>query len=154
MKTKDQKHCPRCSSDKHRDEFHNNAGQPDGKAVWCKACMKIHFNNLTPSQRKRRDETATAWRQVNKEKHALHGKRCRIKREYGITLEEYEKIIAGPCGICGSTPEENKHRHLDHCHDTGKVRGALCNVCNTGLGMFKHNPDLLRKAIAYLKHHA
>ena len=56
---------------------------------------------------------------------------------------------AGKCAICGSERQGRNHS-LDHCHATGKLRGILCNKCNSGLGFFRDRIDLLEKAIAYL----
>jgi hypothetical protein len=42
---------------------------------------------------------------------------------------------------------------IDHCHDTGKVRGLLCHDCNTSLGKFKDDIQILQSAIEYLKKH-
>ncbi len=39
---------------------------------------------------------------------------------------------------------------VDHCHDTGFVRGLLCNRCNVGIAQFGDNPDNIQKAIDYL----
>lgn len=75
-------------------------------------------------------------------------------RKYGITSDEYNELFEsqqGRCAICGGHQTEFKKRlHVDHDHDTGQVRGLLCGTCNTGLGMFRDNIDLLDKAIKYL----
>lgn len=73
----------------------------------------------------------------------------RFKR-YGITQEQYENMVAQQqkkCLICG----EEKTLVIDHCHSSNKVRGLLCHSCNKGLGCFYDNPDLLKKAIQYVK---
>jgi len=75
-------------------------------------------------------------------------------RYYGITLEEYEVLLIkqnNVCAICSaSTGSNNKRLAVDHNHQTGVVRGLLCDDCNIGLGKFKDNPNLLIKAINYL----
>lgn len=78
------------------------------------------------------------------------------QRKYGITLAEYDFMAAAQCGkcaICGIDESGVKHGrlHVDHCHETNKVRGLLCNNCNHGLGKFKDNPKLLSEAIKYLE---
>lgn len=88
----------------------------------------------------------------NKQKYA--GKS--LERLYGITLDEYNKLLLKQnycCVICGGDNNDKKNRKLavDHCHTTKKVRGLLCKNCNLGLGYFKDNKSLLLKAIFYLK---
>lgn len=58
----------------------------------------------------------------------------------------------GCCAICGDH-QSNQARSMavDHCHETGRVRGLLCMKCNTGIGKLGDSPELLRKAIAYLE---
>ena len=70
---------------------------------------------------------------------------------YGITIDEYKKLFSVPfCRICGNKRTEKHRLHIDHCHETDKIRGILCKGCNQGLGKFKDNPELLKKAVAYL----
>ena len=76
-----------------------------------------------------------------------------LKRRYNITLEEYNILFEkqnGKCAICNKK-QINKQLAVDHDHNTGKVRGLLCQNCNTGIGKFKDNPKLLLKAKAYLE---
>jgi hypothetical protein len=74
------------------------------------------------------------------------------KRRYGITEEQYQQMLAdqgNACAIC-RTPFEGIKVCVDHCHDTKKVRGLLCDGCNVGLGRFKDSPNLLQRAVDYL----
>ena len=57
------------------------------------------------------------------------------------------------CAICKAT-KDYQALGVDHCHKTKKLRGLLCSGCNTGLGQFKDDPTLLRKAADYLERHA
>lgn len=72
----------------------------------------------------------------------------RYRTKYGIDHDEYDRLMALPCAICGGPSAV-----LDHHHDTGKVRDALCANCNTGLGMFAESPKRLGAAIAYIARH-
>ncbi len=70
----------------------------------------------------------------------------------GITYSEFKELLRkqkNGCAICGEA-ETKRRMSVDHCHRTGKVRGLLCQRCNTSLGGFKDNPALLKKAIKYL----
>ena len=64
----------------------------------------------------------------------------------------YEKQ-QGRCAICGTDEPGSKfkHFHVDHDHVTGQVRALLCSDCNTGLGKFRDDPDLLRAAATYIQ---
>jgi hypothetical protein len=79
--------------------------------------------------------------------------------KFGITSEQYEELFVeqtGACAICGTTEfkySRGRKPHIDHCHETGKVRGLLCGHCNIGIGQFFDNVSLLEKAIIYLKEH-
>lgn len=76
--------------------------------------------------------------------------------KYGITLEDYNRMLVNQkysCAICRTqTPSTFKKAfYVDHDHQTQKVRGLLCFSCNTALGHFKDNADVLQQAITYLR---
>ena len=73
-------------------------------------------------------------------------------RKFGITVEQYEEMLVnqdGGCAICGRKPGKIS-LHVDHDHETGRVRGALCFRCNNALGDFDDNGDWLVAAANYL----
>ena len=85
--------------------------------------------------------------------------RNRALKKYGITIEEQEVMLRnqnGKCKICGKGiylfgDTKSNTAHVDHDHKTGKVRGLLCQECNTGLGKFCDNIEYLKNAIKYLE---
>lgn len=89
-----------------------------------------------------------------------YNKDSMLKNKYKISLENYYEMCKAQdnkCAIC-KQPEEvvtkfgkSKNLSVDHCHQTGKVRGLLCNKCNTGLGSFRDDLEYLNQAIEYLK---
>lgn len=54
------------------------------------------------------------------------------------------------CAICGVDLLRDSKTHLDHCHKTGRIRGALCNYCNIGIGTLEDSPEILASAIKYI----
>ena len=77
-----------------------------------------------------------------------------IKKVWDITLEQYNEILDsqnGVCAICKEKPIEGKNLFIDHNHETGKVRGLLCNHCNLGIGNLKENEYIFLESIKYLK---
>lgn len=77
----------------------------------------------------------------------------KLKRDFGLTLDEYNMIWQRQgmvCAICGQFAE-GKGKHVDHDHLTGKIRGILCSRCNQALGLMRDNPGIARKAMEYLE---
>lgn len=76
-------------------------------------------------------------------------------RKFGITHDDYEQMIknqGGLCGICGKPPAPgSRGLVVDHCHETGEVRGLLCTHCNLLLGHAKDDPEVLRRAVRWLE---
>ena len=94
---------------------------------------------------------------AHKERTRLENRRNNLRIKYGITIERYDAMFvaqSGCCAIC-KAPQSALSRRLavDHNHDTGKIRALLCGECNSGLGKFKDNQELLRAAAAYLHSH-
>lgn len=74
--------------------------------------------------------------------------------KYGITLEEYNNLLItqkNECKICHKHITQSKYAFdVDHEHSTGIIRGLLCRQCNTALGLFKEDTEILLNAIIYL----
>ena len=82
-------------------------------------------------------------------------RRSQYRNLYGITIADYDSMLEeqlDSCGICGTHQSLlAKRLHVDHCHDTNKVRGLLCSNCNLAFGLFKDNLDTIQRAINLLK---
>jgi len=91
------------------------------------------------------------WYRNNPERSNENKRRFNLKNLYGMSVEDYNGIVArqgNVCAICGNGREGRLH--VDHDHETGAVRGLLCNRCNRAIGLFEDDPIILRRAIAYL----
>lgn len=81
----------------------------------------------------------------------------KLRRLYGVDTDDVQRFLIeqnGKCPICNGILDPDGIRasrpYVDHCHETGKVRGLLCHHCNTGLGYFKDSRERLEAAVAYL----
>jgi len=79
----------------------------------------------------------------------------KFRKKFGISLSERDRLAEvqdRKCAICGKHESEMTRRlAVDHDHVTRKIRGMLCNNCNLGLGHFKSDIDLLKKALNYIE---
>lgn len=103
----------------------------------------------------RTDEERAAWaeqcRQYRKTEEGKRQTKAMNLKKFGLTLEDFETMVesqGGACAICSGIPDQ---LCVDHCHDTGKVRGLLCHRCNRGIGLLRDNPNILRKAATYVE---
>ena len=80
----------------------------------------------------------------------LRVKESFLKRQYGITSQDYAEMYKAQKGCCLICLQYFKVLHIDHCHTSGKVRGLLCGSCNRALGLLKDNTEFLLKGIEYL----
>lgn len=109
------------------------------------ACPKGHYERFITSN----NCTECSKESVNKRKELARW--ARIKKEYGLTKEMFEKKMLnqnGRCEICNS--DISNKQHIDHDHKTGMVRGILCGRCNQAIGLLKECPDRLKNTIKYL----
>lgn len=154
--------CGICQEEKVLTKFYKQEKTWDGLSTVCKACS-LHRRDSW-SERKLEDDPeyfnkkASEWRAKNPDKAKEHRRKSQLKyryTQYGLTKESFEKLLAeqgGVCGLCCSVPDDGVW-HIDHDSAFGKIdgrRGILCRACNTGIGMFKHDPERLELAIAYL----
>lgn len=119
--------CMECERSLASYRFHNNGNKEKQKIVWKK------------------------WKQENPDKV----KNQWLKLYYNITLQEYNELFEnqnGCCAICGVHQSSlKKSLSVDHDHASGIVRGLLCSKCNTGLGQFNDNKEILKLALLYLE---
>ena len=91
-----------------------------------------------------------AWRDRTPSKQSLYKRTARIKKKFGVTIEEFELFRQSQgdcCAICDTTEKI----FVDHNHKTGKLRGVLCSHCNSMIGFARENIAVLEKAIAYIR---
>jgi hypothetical protein len=143
------KHCSGCQQVKLISEFTlrqtgARKGQPVSK---CKKCN-------TDSYLARVARDPSLYRRVQWP--------SKLKRLYGLTVKQYYLMLekqGGCCAICQSrVPCTRRHKNrgtemffIDHDHATGAVRGLLCNCCNRALGYLRDDPNLVERAMAYLR---
>lgn len=128
--------CSKCKVVKEYSEFFKEKRKKDGYGYLCKACSKL--------------------KQQSSGYYKRHKMRI-IEKKYSITesgiLEMYNSQNK-QCKICKNnylTISDHQGLYIDHCHETGKVRGLLCANCNKLLGNAKDNINILQSAIIYLK---
>lgn len=113
------------------------------------AWVKANAERVRELQREGYQRNAAVIREKKLDEH--------YQRKYGLTRVERDRMHQaqnGLCAICAGPPNGRGTRlHVDHCHDTDKVRGLLCSNCNTGLGLFGDDPARLLAATAYLNRH-
>jgi hypothetical protein len=168
--------CKSCGCTKSRDEFHKAKREKNGLQFRCKTCdKKWHADRYIRDKEKiseqtkkwKRDnsekvfEISTLWKKNNPDRIKSYQRITNLRKNFGLEVYEYEKMFKeqnGVCFLCGES--EVKRNHLtkellalavDHCHEKGTIRRLLCAQCNHGLGFFKDNSELLRKAANYIE---
>lgn len=115
------KTCSRCRKTKPTAAFSRARRNKDGLHSWCRQCNAERYRS-------------------NCERQKRASQRSRIRREYGIELEEYEALVAEGCRACGG----HENVVLDHHHELNVVRWPLCDRCNRTLGIAQEDSKRLR----------
>lgn len=162
------KECTRCLAVLPLGNFHKNKNTKDGLVQACKTCTltakkKHYLANIDRLRERNRLTKRALWAQKSdelKEKRKEYiaknphkakewGRRGHYKHKYGVSVDwvdEQIKAQDSKCIIC------NKQRELvlDHNHETGEVRGLICNPCNMIIGVVEKYPEYLKKLDSYL----
>jgi hypothetical protein len=128
------KYCPRCQEVLALDAFVRNRSDPSGIGAYCRPCQNAKVA-----------ESIARNHGNNRHYHLM--------RRYGIGADDVLEMLRGQgwlCPIC-DCQLTLETAHVDHDHRTGQVRAVLCFNCNGGLGQFRDDPQVLRRAAAYLE---
>lgn len=134
------KSCTKCNLILDFTEFNKkNKSSSTGYQSQCRKCnnkVNVEWNKKTKDVRRHR---------------LLH-------YSYGLSLGAFDTMMQeqeGRCLICqfkfDMNGEHNQKAMVDHCHETGQIRGLLCNMCNQGIARFRDNPEIARRAATYLE---
>jgi uncharacterized protein YifE (UPF0438 family) len=149
------KKCCTCNTSFTIDNFYRNKHYVSGYSYNCKECDKKAQKIWRQNNRKKALKLSKNWKDNNQDKVYI----AKLKREYNLSIEEFENMFVKQnkkCAICEINiekpylAEKFESAYVDHCHLTNKVRGLLCQYCNTGIGFFKDNVNFLNQAINYL----
>lgn len=135
------KECTECGTVKILTAFQKNKRIKSGYGSKCKDCVNKYKREYLSS---------------NPEKKTKGLRNAATLSKYGISKSTYYEIMnqAGDtCPTCKNkfTVEKRRCKCLDHCHNTGKIRGVICNMCNTALGRVEDNTDTLTNLINWIK---
>lgn len=131
------KRCPKCGEVKDRSEFYKHQKTKDGLQYACRECQKARAKTYSKT------EAVKASKRWDK-----------LRYKYGMSKQNFQDLLdsqGGRCACCGTeTPGGRGNWYVDHCHETGKVRGLLCHHCNTGVGNLGDNLGGLITGMDYM----
>ena len=158
-----EKKCKLCKETKPLSEFYLTGNGSHGVRPRCKECTskvererygsnaEFRWYKISKQAERLRNDPA------HKAKHMLACRRWHLNKHYGMTLDRFDEILesqGGGCAICGKKPikgDQGSRMVVDHCHDKKVIRGILCDLCNTALGKFHDDVEILGNAIKYLQ---
>lgn len=133
--------CSKCRQEKSTTDFYRDRNRPSGLTSQCRVCSRERSRKNYHANPDKHKAMHREWVARNPDRIAFH----RAKHAFGISREEYD-ALKSVCTICGS----RDYLAIDHSHQSGRIRGRLCQSCNKGLGFFRDNPALLLRASDYI----
>lgn len=120
--------------------------------------MRAYYKNLSPEKKAEWIKRSNKNQSKKYENHYSAARKCHLKIKYGLTIGDYEDMFfrqKGVCAIC-KRPSLTKNKRfknlfIDHNHETGEIRGLLCNNCNLAIGYFEESIEYMKQAIKYVK---
>ena len=139
------KKCSHCKKQKLLDEFNKSKSSKDGLQYVCKSCNIFYYN-------KNKDKIIQRTKNYSKKSEVKEKNNFRKKeKRYGITKNDFKNMQISQNNKCKICKKESFKLHIDHNHQTKKVRGLLCYNCNMAIGLLKENPEIFLNAIKYLQ---
>lgn len=149
--------CTKCKKKKSLSEFYKHKTQKDGLSSQCIICIRKYQSGYC---KRRSSQDSNYYKEKYQKQKIKQSKRSKeaqfnghLKRRYGITLEDYDKMFEqqkGLCVLCG-LPEIGRRLAVDHNHQTGKIRGLLCHQCNCCIGFIENKNLSVKKIQKYLE---
>ncbi len=124
--------CPRCKEEKPHSAYYSNKSRADGVQAYCILCCRAKAKVSGPKYY---------------QKHREQIRASQLMSRRGVDMKD----VPDECQVCGRANGRGKGVVVDHCHDTGQVRGFLCGNCNVAIGMTDNDSNLLRKLADYLE---
>jgi hypothetical protein len=94
-----------------------------------------------PWSKAHRNEYTKRWQRANLELVKVYNFKTQLKKKYGLSLEDFEKLWQsqkGLCKVCGKVLVRRKGGYaIDHDHNTMKIRGIICQHCNASIGWYE-----------------
>lgn len=164
--------CGDCKQSKPVSEFNKHYGKPRSH---CKKCHSAYSGKWNKRNAVDRSAYVAEWHSANKatvrehkrkhqanlspEKVAQQKERVswwHVKRKYGLTREMWDEMFKKQGGLCALCRKRSMGKgggrlDVDHCHETGRVRGLLCRHCNTALGILGDNPERMETVMDDLR---
>lgn len=155
--------CPTCAVLKPASCFYRNLNSRSGLFTYCKDCASRRakaWRSIPEVKRKiQQYKRSTSSIAQQKEYQKLpetkkKNRASRLLKKYGLTSDQFDELLRQQnfrCAICESTePSGTGIWHIDHDHQTNKVRGILCHHCNVALGSVRDSARILRRMMCYL----